>query len=153
VSSFLERRQRRSDPDGPLLLLAITAPSLAATLRLANDTRDWVSGGNTYLGVRFGFTLPEDQSGQAPRAVLQLESVGRGITDDLETLAPGEIVTARLMLTDRANVNRIERAWLLPMTQVSVNATTASAHCGVDFILRQQAVRIRYTPHSAPGVF
>lgn len=153
MSTFLERRQRVTDAVSTLMLLEVTAPSFPETLRIANDTKDWVSNGVVYTGVQFGFKLPDDVSGQAPRAQLVLSNVGRAITEDLERLAPGELVTARLMITDRADPNLIEQDHYLPMTSVSVNTQTATAACGVDYLTRQQAVRLRFNPQTSPGLF
>lgn len=153
MSTFAERRQRTTDADSMLLFLEVSAPSFVEVLRIVNDTRNWTSNGVEYVGVPFGFKLPDDTSGQTPRAVLSLDNVGRGITEDLERLLPGDIVMAKLMLSDRADPDVIERTYLLPMTQVSVNLRTATAQCGYDAIMRQQAVRLRYSPFTAPGAF
>ena len=153
MTTFLERRQRVTDTAGTLLFLEVSAPSFAETLRIVNDTKDWPSNGLLYIGVPFGFKLPDDVAGQTPRAVLTLENVGRGITDDLETLGPQDVVTAKLKISDRADPDVIERVYILPMTQVSVNTKTATAQCGYDSLMRQQAVRLRYNPFTAPGAF
>jgi hypothetical protein len=153
MTTFLERRQRVTDTVGTLLLLEVYAPSFGETLRIVNDTKNWVSNGQEYIAAPFGFKLPDDVAGQTPRAVLTMDNVGRGITDDLERLFPGDIVMAKLMLSDRADPNVIERTYLLPMTQVSVNVKTATAQCGYDAMMRQQAVRLRYNPFTAPGQF
>jgi len=153
LSTFIERRQRVTDTAGTLLFLEVSAPSFAETLRIVNDTQDWTSNGVLYTGVPFGFKLPDDVSGQAPRAVLTLDNIGRGITDDLESLQPYDVVQAKLMISDRADPNVIERTYILPITQVSVNTRTATASCGYDALMRQQAVRLRYNPFTAPGAF
>jgi len=153
MTSFTERRQRVTDTDGILLFLEVTAPSFVETLRIVNDTRNWVSNGVEYIGVPFGFKLPNDVSGQTARAVLTLDNIGRGITEDLERLQHDDVVMMMLKISDRADPNVIERTYQLPMTQVSVNTRTATAQCGYDAIMRQQAVRLRYNPFSAPGLF
>lgn len=153
MSSFTERRQRVTDTDGILLFLEVTAPSFVETLRIVNDTRNWVSNGVEYVGVPFGFKLPNDVSGQTARAILTLDNIGRGITEDLERLQHDDVVMAVLKISDRADPNVIERTYQLPMTQVSVNTRSATAQCGYDAIMRQQAVRLRYNPFSAPGLF
>lgn len=153
MSTFIERRQRITDTAGTLMLLAISAPSFPDTLRIVNDTKNWTSGGLEYIGLPFGFKLPDDVSGQTPRAQLVIDNVGRGMTEDLERLAPGELVTATLLITDRADPNVIEASYYLPMTQVSVNSQTATAQCGVDFLMRQQAVQLRANPFTLPGIF
>lgn len=153
MSTFLERRQRVTDAAGTLMLLEVSAPSFAETLRIANDTQDWTSNGLLFVGVQFGFKMPDDVSGQAQRAQLVLSNVGSAITEDLERLAPGELVMCRLIITDRADPNFVWQESFLPMMTVSVNSQTARASCGVDFYTRQQAVRLRFNPHVSPGIF
>lgn len=153
MTTFLERRQRVADPTGTLLFLEVSAASFNETLRIVNDTHNWTSNGLEYIGVPFGFKLPEDVSGQTPRAVLTLDNIGRGISDDLENLRPYDVVKAKLMISDRSDPDVIERSYIMPITQVSVNSRTASAQCGYDAVMRQQAVRVRYNLFTAPGVF
>jgi len=153
MSTFTERKQRVTDTSGTLLFLSVTAPSLLAPLRIVNDTQDWVSQGVEYLGVPFSFKLPDDTRGQSPRAQLVLDNVGRGISEDLEALAPNELMMARFMLSDRADPNVYERDYYIPVTSILVAGATASAQCGVDHLMRQQAVRLRANPFTLPGIF
>ena len=153
MSSFHERRQRLADTQGPLMLLEVSAPSMPEVLRIVNDNVNWTSNGKEFIAAPFGFQLPDDVSGQAPRAQLVIDNIGRALTEDLEGLAPGEMETARLMLTDRADPDAIEAEYDLPMTQVSVNTRTVSAQCGVDFLMRQQAVLLHANPFTLPGIF
>lgn len=151
--TFTERRQRISDTSGTLLLLDISSPSFTGPLRAVDDTQDVTSNGVTYVGVPFGFTLPDDVAGQPARAVLEMSNVGTGMTDELERWQPGEPVVAVLKLTDRANPNVIEKEWVLPIESVSASNGTITARLGVDTIDRQQACRLRFTPFLTPGVF
>ncbi|MDC7805522.1 DUF1833 family protein [Luteimonas sp BLCC-B24] len=154
MSTFQERRQRTVDPKdtAPLLLLEISAPSIPETLRIVNDTQNWTSNGVEYLACPFGFKLPDDTAGQTPRAQLEIDNVGLGMTQDLEGMQPNEMVMCVLRLTDRANPNAIERVYRLPMTMASANTVKVTATLGVDFLMRQQAVRLRYDPFNAPGL-
>lgn len=152
MSTFLERRQRVTDTSGPLELLEMTAPSFGAVLRIVNDTQDWVSQGNTYIKCPFRFTLPVDQAGQTPRSQLEVDNVGRGVTDDLERVQPNELVMCRYLITDRATPNVIARRMLLPLSQVRAAGAVVTAQIGVDFFMRQQAVKLRGNPHTLPGI-
>ena len=109
MTTFTERRQRVTDTSGILLFLEISAPSLPNPLRIVNDTQDWTSKGVVYLGAPFDFKLPNDTKGQTPRAQLVVDNVGRGISEDLESIGPNEVLMARLMVSDRADPNTIER--------------------------------------------
>lgn len=153
MSTFTERRQRVTDTAGELLLLEISAPSIPETLRIANDTQNWPSNGVEYIGCPFGFKGPDDVAGQTTRSQLVINNVGLGMTQDLEALQPNELVMCVIRLTDRANPNVYERTWRLPMTNVSAGTGQVTAQLGVDFLMRQQAVRLRYNPHTAPGLF
>uniref|UniRef100_UPI003F802BDE DUF1833 family protein n=1 Tax=Xanthomonas sp. 0924 TaxID=2835534 RepID=UPI003F802BDE len=155
MSTFLERRQRVTDDDttAPLELLEMTAPSFGAVLRIANDTQDWVSNGNTYKGFPFRFKPPTDSAGQTPRAQLEVDNVGRGITDDLEHVQPNELVMCRYLITDRAQPDVIARRFYLPLTQVTAAGALITAQIGVDFFMRQQAVKLRANPFTLPGIF
>ena len=153
MSTFLERRQRVTDTSGMLLFMDISAPSFSGPMRVVNDTQNWVSRGVTYIGIPFGFKLPDDVSGTTPRAQLVMTNVGTGITSELERLQPNETVLAKLMVSDRANPDAWAQTLYLPMTQVSLSGTQATAQCGVDFLMRQQAVKLRANPFTLPGIF
>jgi hypothetical protein len=152
-ASFTAARQRVNDPSGVLELLEITHASFSGPARIVNDTRDWISNGVTYVGLPFRFTYPQDKAKEAPRSTLEIDNVGRDLTAELERLPPSAIVMATVRLVDRASPNTIEWEWTVPMTNVSVNAAVISASLGVDFLMRQQAVRLRHDPNTSPGIF
>lgn len=151
--TFTERHQRVTNTAGELLLLEITSPVFSEPLRAVSDTQNWTSQGVEYIGVPFGFQLPDDVPGQPARAVLEITNVGTGMTDELEKWTPGTPITAVMRITDRANPDVIEREYRLPIENVSVNSGVVTARLGVDSMMRQQAVRIRFTPFLTPGVF
>lgn len=151
--TFVERRQRVTDTDSPLILLELTADSFPEPLRLVNDTVDCVSNGNTYIGYPFGFKGPEDKNEGSPNVQLRIDNVGRGISEDLENLGPNEILMARIMLTDRADPDTIFRDYWLPLMSVQISGAVATATAGVDHFMRQQSVRLRFNQFTAPGLF
>lgn len=153
MTTFTERNQRVTNPSGLLLFLEVGANSMPETLRIVADTQNWTSNGVEYLACPFGFKLPDDTAGQTPRAQLVIDNIGMGMTQDLESLQPNELVMCRLMISDRANPNVYERTYRLPMTFASANSGQVTASLGVDFMMRQQAVRLRYNPFTAPGLF
>lgn len=151
--TFQARRARVTDTSGALVLLELSAPSFAEVVRIANDTRNWESGGQMYIGFPFAFKLPDDTSGQAPRAVLVIDNTGREITADLEALQPGDVVTGTMKVTDREDPDDIYMEMQLPMMGVQLTQAAATAQLGVDPLMRQQSVRLRYTPHTSPGIY
>jgi hypothetical protein len=150
-TQFVEQLQKVRDKDGVIALLHITCDAWSGPLLIANDTRPWNSNGLEYLGFKFGFTLLSDVAGETPRTNIVITNVGRGLTEELEKVGPNELVMAKLMLASRADPNRIEETWVLPMSAVSVTPERAAAQCGMDFLMRQQAMNMRFTPELTPG--
>lgn len=151
--TILERRQRVTDTVGELVLLEISADSLGSTMRIANDTIDWTSNGELYIGFPFGFKLPDQTADSAPTLQLQISNVGRGISQDLEALNPGDILTATLLIVDRLNPNTVLSRLPIPISSVTITNEMATATAGVDHIMRQQAVKVRFDERTAPGLF
>ncbi len=112
-----------------------------------------MSNGETYIGLPFTLQLPEDADGAPATAQLVMDNVGRGITDELEKVTPTDVMMARIMIADSGTPDTIERDFYLPITSVQVDAATATASAGVDYLMRQQAVRQRATPFTLPGIF
>lgn len=152
-TAFTKQLQAVTDTDGIIMLLEVTCDAFTGPLRIVNDTRDWTSNGQTYIGYPFGFTLPDDTDGQTPRAQLVIDNVGRGLTDELERVGPNQLVMAKLLLASRRDPNQIESTYALPMSAVSVSPTSAAATCGMDYLMRQQAMNKRFTPEVTPGIY
>lgn len=153
MTLFHERNQRITNPTGHVDLLEITNPSFSGPMRIANDVQDWDSQGQGYIGLPFGFTLPEDVSGSAPRLKLAMDNVGRGLTDELERLQPGTITMAKLIIVARDTPDVHEHVFWLPLTQVTVTSTTAQATASVDELMRQAACKQIANPFTLPGIF
>lgn len=151
--TFTESLQRVTDPNGLLLFLEVTSPSFTDPMRIVADTENHTLLGDNYIGAPFWFKLPDDVAGQVPRAVLEIAVGGTGITDELERLGPGEVPMARLRICRRNAPGVIDRDFPLPLSHVSVSNGIATANCGWDSVLRQQSVRVRFTPFLTPGAF
>jgi len=150
---FLEYRQRVSDDVGMLALMRLESPSFPEPLRVCNDTRNWTLNGSEYIGLPFGFKLPDDVQGSAARAQLVIDNVGRGITDYLERVKPGEVVMAYIALCNREEPLQVSYDIWLPVTNVSVSGVLATADAGADQMMRQQGVKLRAYPFLLPGAF
>jgi hypothetical protein len=153
MSKFSERNQRITNGVGHIELLEVSNASFSGPMRIANDVVDWVSQGLDYIGLPFGFTLPEDVSGSMPRMQLAVDNVGRGFSDELERLQPGTTTMAKLIIVARDTPDRHEHVFWLPMSSVSISGATAQATCSVDEITRQSACKQMATPFTLPGIF
>lgn len=147
-----QQLHRVHDPVGMLLLLKLEHPSIA-TAYVVNDTRDWVISGTTYVGLPFRFKLPDSAAGQAPRATIELDNVGRELSQELEALPPGGALLATFSLVSRVQPTIVDYQFTAPMTGVSVDIGTVTAVLGNDDAMRAPAVKMRYDLQTSPGLF
>nr|WP_315242107.1 DUF1833 family protein [uncultured Albidiferax sp.] len=141
------------DPQGVLMLLQLDHPALSAPVRLVNDTRNLVTLGETYLGLPFAITLPNDKAREVPRAKLQMDNVGRELTAELERLPPGAALMATILMVHRSTPGVVDYSFTAPLSGVRVDMHTLSASMGPDDLLRRPAVLLRFDPVSAPPLF
>lgn len=153
MTDFRTRNQRLHDGVGYVELLEITNPGFSGPMHICNDVQDFVSRGIAYIALPFGFTLPDDVSGQAPRMQLQVDNVGRGFSDELERLQPGTTTMARLIIVARDRPDEHVHTFYMPMTRVSISGASTNASCSVDELMRQAAVRQIANPFTLPGIF
>ena len=153
MTTFSERNQRINNDVGHVELLEVTNPSFSEPMRICNDVQDFVSQGVSYIGLPFGFTLPDDVSGQAPRMQLKMDNVGRGVSDELERRQPGTTTMAKLIIVPRDMPDTHEHVFWLPMSSVSISGASATATCSVDELMRQSACKQVANQFTLPGVF
>lgn len=147
-----EQLHRVTDPDGVLVLLVLEHPSIA-TAYVVNDTRDWTIGGQPYIGLPFRFKLPDATAGQAPRAQLEIDNVGRALMADLEQLPPGGALMATISVVSRNTPTVVDFMFQAPLSGVSASVATVTATVGNDDALRAPAVKVRFDPTTSPGLF
>lgn len=141
------------DPDGWLVLVLMDHPSFAGGIRLVEDTRDWTIGGTTYIGLPMRLKLPQDVAGEATRAQLSIDNVGRDITAELEHLPPGASLDVTIRFVSRKSPTRTEWEYIAGGSTAQVDVEFVTLSLGDDDLLRGNAVRLRYDPTTAPGIF
>ena len=145
--------QAVEDSGGVLVLLLIDNAALSGPVRLVNDTRDWTISGTTYIGLPFRFKLPQDKTGENPRAQIEIDNVGRDLTGELERLGPAAWLQATVRLVHRSTPTVIDYEFTAALTNVRVTVKTISATIGPDDIMRRPAVCLRFDQATAPGLF
>lgn len=142
-----------SAPEAPLILLEINHAALAQPVRVVNDTQDLTSNGNLYIAMPFRCELPDDFEGQAPRARLAVDNVGRELMYWIETSGGGQgsQVTFRQVMRSRPDL--IE--WSITMSLYNVVATFSevSGDLGFENLFGLPSIALTYRPDSAPGIF
>lgn len=136
-----------------LLLLQIDHPDLAAPIRVVSDTQDVTCRGSLYQALAFSCSVPDDQQGQLPQARLEMDNVGRDLTQWLEASQGGLGASATLMEILRSEPDVIEWSITMDMTGMSITPQKVTASLSFLDTLNQQAVAVQYRPSTAPGLF
>ncbi len=144
--------QKVNDPDGIVLLLRIDE-GLSDVVRVASDTRNWVSNGQTFIGIPMRVQLPQDVQGETSRAQLVVSNPGRDLIGEFEALAPGRALDITLMIVSRAAPDTIEWEYVAGATLATANSVDITLSLGNDDLFRGPAVRLRYDPSTSPGIF
>lgn len=136
-----------------LVLLEISHPDLDEPIRVVNDTQDVTVESNLYLACAFRLTLPDDIDGQVPRAQLEVDNIGRELTQWLEYSQGGKGAKCRILQILRSEPDVIEFDMTLDLSGLSIDNLAVRGTLGFVNTLDQPAVKVRFDPISAPGVF
>lgn len=141
-----------------LRLLEINHDDWAQPFRLAQNTNDVVSDGNTYSQWPFQIEPPNDSAAEVAQVTLQLDNTDRSILRALRSLrlTPGKTfasVTFFLVLaSDKDTV--VGDTYVFQLRQVqSYNAHTLSCVLLFDAVLSEMVPADRMTPAKNPGLF
>jgi hypothetical protein len=145
--------QSTSDGYGILELLLIDHASFSSPVRVVNDTRDWVIGVDTFVGLPFSLKLPSQVQKEQPRATLQIDNIGRELTALVEALPVGASLTATIRVVSRATPTVTDYEFISQLSGINITPTVMSCVLGPDETMRQSAVRIRFDPVNAPALF
>lgn len=141
------------DPDGFLTLVLMDHPSFAGGIRLVDDTRDWTIDGTAFIGLPMRMKLPQDVAGEATRAQLAIDNIGRDVTAELEHLPPGSSLEVTIRIVSRKTPSRVEWEYTAGGSTATVDVEFVTLSLGDDDLLRRNAVALRYDPTTAPGIF
>lgn len=153
-SSQAKRNINATSADEPLLVLVeITHADLAVPARFVNDTADIDVEGHTFLACRFDLTLPDDQDEQVPSAKLEVDNIGRELTQWLEYSGGGKGARCRLIMVLRSNPSNLEFDMTMDLSGLVVTNFRVSGDLGFKNTLMQSACTMRFDPTTSPGIF
>ena len=138
--------------DVMLLALEITHPAITTPARMVSDTVEHVIEGNRYVAVPFELTLQDDVEGRVPKASVQIENVGRALTEWLERSEGGAGAKCRIMRV-LARDDSVAYEITIGVEGMHVDAQWVQATLGYGSILSIPAVQMRYDSESFPGLY
>lgn len=153
-SSAARQNLLATSADEPfLVLLEITHSDLATPVRVVNDTQNLTSNGAEFIGCPFDVTLPDDVAGQVPQAKLEIDNIGRDLTQWLEFSRGGQGAICRIMQVMRSDPNTIEFDMTLDLTNMVINNETVTGMLGFQNMLNRTGTIPTFTPQNAPGLW
>lgn len=136
-----------------LVLLEITHPDLEVPVRVVNDTVNFTARGNEYIACPFQITWPDDVDQQQPKGQLQVDNIGRELTQWLEYSNGGRGARCRLIMALRSDPDVFEYDITTDMTDISIDNLAVTATLGYQNTMSLPAVALRFDPFTAPGLW
>lgn len=158
TANFKEKTGSTSGEE-PVYLLEITHSQLAVPVRVVRDTQNLTrySGSppeaETYVALAFDISLPDDISGQLPRAPLKIDNIGRELTQWLDASNGGQGAQVRVMQVMRDDPDTLEYDVTLDLLDVKQNGAFVIGQLGYENTLALPALVASYRPDNTPGVF
>lgn len=140
--------------DEPFLVaIEISHADLTVPARFVNDSQNIVIEGNEFFATAFRVALPDDKDQQLPQARLEVDNVGRELTQWLEFSRGGKGARCRLIQILRSDPDVIEFDMTMDLTGLVIDNISVSGLLGFQNTLGQTAVAVRFDPQSAPGLW
>lgn len=152
-SPSIRNLQAVSDPVGQLWLVEIDVIGRNDPVRLVQDTRNWTIDGQTYIGLPMRITPPQNVEGEAARATLQVDNIGRDMVPLLDALPPGTALECVMKFVRRDAPDIVQWEWSTGISRADASSPMLSFTLGDDDLMRRPAVLIRIDPTTRPGLF
>ncbi len=152
-SARYRRAVRSVDPaDLVLDALELTHPSIAAPVRVVNDTDQRTIGGENYAPVPFRALWPDAAENRRPRARIAADNVGRDLTQWVESTQGAAGGTCRLIRA-LAATGEVEAEVTLDVAGAAVAGEEVALELEFGMNLQSPVVLLRHDPERSPGLF
>lgn len=148
LASLLAHESR----DAFLLLATLTDPVTGTVYRVANNTEDVVSSGQTFSACAFGFAFPPDDD-EAPKGVqIQIDNVDLRLIGMLRSVTKPIACALQVVVAATPSVVEMELPYL-QIVEVEWNELVVTGKLASDDPLNQKYPAHIYEPRTFPGMF
>ncbi len=135
-----------------LVLLKIDHADLTSPTRIVNNTKDIVSGGDTFSAYPFEITLPDDDPERPPEVTVAIDNVAQDIIASLRSV--GSPLSFDLSVVLASDPDTVEIGPLkLEMTAADWDAGVIRGRLAYPELLDQPYPADTFNPALYPGVF
>lgn len=134
-----------------LILMTITHPAVEP-IRVACNTQDVVSNGQTFPGFPFEITLPDEQEDRQPFMQLRITNVDRRIVQAVRTMTSPPTVRVDIVLASQPDT--FEATFPdFTLRSVEYDAMVVQGQLTMDDILSEPYPSGTMNPQDFPGLF
>lgn len=136
-----------------ILIIDVMHPTFSEPARIIADTQDLtMPDGTFYQALPVDVKLPSDTSKNSS-AKLEIDNVGRVLTDEVEKARGLDGGTCRMRSLFRDDLSTVIQDYVMTITKMDMNVHKVTLSLGFEDLLNRPAVRISYRPETTPGLF
>lgn len=136
-----------------ILIIDVMHPTFSEPARIIADTQDLtMPDGTFYQALPVDVKLPSDTSKNSS-AKLEIDNVGRVLTDEVERARGLDGGTCRMRSFFRDDLSTVIQDYVMTITKMDMNVHKVTLSLGFEDLLNRPAVRISYRPETTPGLF
>lgn len=136
-----------------VVLVDINHPTFDEIIHIVADTQDFIdSTGTVYKWLPLEISMPSDSS-KNPNARLQIDNVGKILTEQIEKAKGLSGGTCRLRTIFRDHPDDVIQDYVMDVTNMDMNIATVTLSLGFEDLLNRPAVQVQFRPETTPGLF
>ena len=135
-----------------IILLTLSHVDLSIPIRVCNNGVNIISNGDTYFALPFEISLPSDEGGDIPRAVVRIDNVNRAMVIAIRSISTSPTVQMDIIRASAPNVLEVSFPDFI-FTGISYDAFTISGDLTLENFLLEPYPAGVFDPSRFPGGF
>jgi len=132
-------------------LLTISLDDATETFRIARNTENVTSNGNTFTGCAFEMDLPNDDGESISSIRLRVDNVDRFLTEAVRTYSEGTVLFEVVLASDPDNLQAGPFNFVID--EAVIDSETVEFRLTIESLLSAPAARHKFTPGKFPALF